>query len=86
MLAYGAANAQSPERCVTPPLTGEEAESLLARFGAGNPDVIEFMAGEVEVDGRKLKRRDGLGISAQAAISITAGTDAELLAIEVPLT
>ena len=48
MLAYGAANAQSPERCVTPPLTGEEEESLLARFGTGNPDIIEFMAGEVE--------------------------------------
>jgi LPS-assembly protein len=48
MLAYGAANAQSPERCVTPPLTGEEEESLLARFGTGNPDIIEFMAGEVD--------------------------------------
>lgn len=44
-----------------------------------------LLEGEVEIDGRTLKRRDGLGVSERDEISISAGADAELLAIEVPL-
>lgn len=48
VLAFAAANAQDPARCTAPLLSGEDAASLLSRFGTGDPDVIEFMAGEVE--------------------------------------
>ena len=46
-LAFGAASAQDLERCVIPPLTGAEEESLRERFGVGDPDVIEFQVGEL---------------------------------------
>jgi LPS-assembly protein len=48
LLAFDGASAQDPARCVVPPLTGMERESLLERFGAGDPDVIEFQVGELE--------------------------------------
>ena len=41
--------------------------------------------GEVEIDGEKLSRRDGTGISGTDAIEIKASSDAELLLMEVPM-
>ena len=48
LLAFAAASAEEPAGCAAPLLTGEDQGSLLTRFGSGNPDVIEFMAGELE--------------------------------------
>jgi LPS-assembly protein len=48
LLAFDVARAQDPARCVVPPLTGTDRESLLERFGTGDPDVIEFQVGELE--------------------------------------
>ena len=42
------AAAQERLRCELPALPGASEESLLARYGAGDPDVIEFQAGELE--------------------------------------
>jgi len=42
--------------------------------------------GDVTVNGQKLNRRDGLGISDTATLEINADTDAEILLMEVPLT
>lgn len=43
------------------------------------------LEGEVEIDGEKLGRRDGMGISEIDAFNIKASSDAELLLIEVPM-
>jgi LPS-assembly protein len=48
LLAFDLASAQDDARCVVPPLTGAERDSLLERFGTGDPDVIEFQVGELE--------------------------------------
>lgn len=42
--------------------------------------------GEVTINGEKLSRRDGLGISETEHLDIIADTDAELLLMEVPIT
>lgn len=52
---------------------------------AGNGVYIFVITGEVAIDGRKLERRDALGISAVDAVTILADQDSELLAIEVPM-
>lgn len=41
--------------------------------------------GEVTINGEKLGRRDGLGISDTDKLDITMGTDAEVLLMEVPM-
>ena len=41
--------------------------------------------GEVTINGEKLNRRDGLGITDVATLDIRAGTDAEILLMEVPV-
>jgi redox-sensitive bicupin YhaK (pirin superfamily) len=41
--------------------------------------------GEVTINGQKLNRRDGLGITEAETLAITADTDAELLLMEVPV-
>jgi hypothetical protein len=41
--------------------------------------------GDVTINGQKLNRRDGMGISDTAALEIIANTDAELLLMEIPL-
>ncbi|GAB3537353.1 pirin family protein [Pontibacter brevis] len=43
------------------------------------------LEGEVEIDGEKLSRRDGMGISETDAVNIKASSDAELLLMEVPM-
>lgn len=43
------------------------------------------LEGKVEIDGEKLSRRDGMGISGTDAFSIKASSDAELLLMEVPM-
>lgn len=43
------------------------------------------LEGEVEIDGEKLGKRDGMGISDAASINIKADSDAELLLMEVPM-
>ena len=48
LLASAYASAQDPLRCQAPRLPGADEGSLLSQHGAGDPDVIEFRAGEVE--------------------------------------
>jgi LPS-assembly protein len=48
MLAFSPSVAQQRLRCEVPPAPEIADESLLAAFGAGDPDTIEFQAGEVE--------------------------------------
>ena len=51
----------------------------------GNGIYLFVLGGQVEVDGKTLERRDGLGISGTEEFSIKAGPDSDLLAIEVPM-
>lgn len=51
----------------------------------GNGVYIFVLEGEVEIDGKKLGRRDALGISATDTFTIKADAASELLAIEVPM-
>ncbi|MCJ8164475.1 pirin family protein [Pontibacter sp. E15-1] len=51
----------------------------------GNGVYAFVLEGEVEIDGEKLGRRDGLGISETEAFQIKASGDAELLLMEVPM-
>jgi len=48
LLAFSPADAQERPRCEAPKPPGSDDGSLLARFGTGDPDVIEFQAGEVD--------------------------------------
>lgn len=43
------------------------------------------LEGEVEIDGEKLSKRDGIGISETDTVSIKATSDAEVLLMEVPM-
>ncbi|MFD2514895.1 pirin family protein [Pontibacter locisalis] len=43
------------------------------------------LEGEVEIDGEKLSKRDGMGISDTNSFTIKADADAELLLMEVPM-
>jgi redox-sensitive bicupin YhaK (pirin superfamily) len=52
---------------------------------SGNGVYIFILEGEVTIAGKKLERRDGLGISGTDAFTIQAGVDSEILAIEVPM-
>jgi quercetin 2,3-dioxygenase len=52
---------------------------------AGNGVYAFIIEGEVTINGNKLNRRDGLGISEIEKIDITADANAELLLIEVPM-
>ena len=51
----------------------------------GNGVYVFVIEGEVTIDGKKLEKRDALGISGTDAFTIQAGIDSELLAIEVPM-
>ena len=68
-------------------LTKLEACNTLAYQNAfsGNGVYLVVINGSVEVDGKKLYKRDAVGISGTDSFSITASEDAELLAIEVPM-
>ena len=48
LLAFNAASSQEPLRCEAGHLIGNPEDSLLARFGAGDPDFIEFQVGNLE--------------------------------------
>jgi LPS-assembly protein len=49
LLASAFASAQDALRCQAPSLPGADERSLLSQYGPGDPDVVEFQAGEVEV-------------------------------------
>ncbi len=51
----------------------------------GNGVYAFILEGDVTVDGQKLNKRDGIGISDTDKISITADADAEILLIDVPM-
>lgn len=52
---------------------------------AGNGVYAFVIAGEVEIDGEKLDKRDGLGIWETDSLRIKAAADSELLLMEVPM-
>lgn len=51
----------------------------------GNGLYAFVLDGEVEIDGEKLGKRDGMGISEATTVQIKASADAELLLMEVPM-
>ena len=74
----------------------QDARFAMTRIAAGktidfspafkdNGVYIFVLEGEVTIDGKKLERRDALGISGTDSFTIEAGPDSELLAIEVPM-
>jgi len=52
---------------------------------SGNGVYLFVLEGAAEVDGKKLGRRDALGVSGTDAFTIKADTQTDLLAIEVPM-
>ena len=44
-----------------------------------------MLEGSVEIDGKRLGRRDGLGVWDTESIAITASDDARFLLMEVPM-
>lgn len=50
LLAFSPAEAQQRLQCASPPAPKIADESLLAEFGAGDPDAIEFLTGELEAN------------------------------------
>ena len=63
--------------------SGFEQDYRLHNSGHG---VYAFvLEGEVEIDGEKLNKRDGMGISDTEIITIKASSDAELLLMEIPM-
>jgi quercetin 2,3-dioxygenase len=74
----------------------QDARFALARIAAGkeieftpafkgNGVYIFVLEGEATIDGKKLEKRDGLGVSGTDSFTIQANADSELLAIEVPM-
>lgn len=51
----------------------------------GNGLYAFVLEGEVEIDGEKLSKRDGMGISDADSVKVKASGDAELLLMEVPM-
>ncbi len=68
-------------------LTNLEAGRTLTYKNAfnGNGVYLVVINGTVEIDGKQLNKRDAAGLSETNEFSITATTDAELLAIEIPM-
>ncbi|MBF9252802.1 pirin family protein [Pontibacter sp. 172403-2] len=52
---------------------------------AGNGVYAFVLEGDLEIDGEKLSKRDGIGISETDTVSIKASSDAEVLLMEVPM-
>jgi len=52
---------------------------------AGNGLYAFVLEGEVEIDGEKLGKRDGMGISEAEKVQLQASGDAELLLMEIPM-
>lgn len=46
---------------------------------------VFVLEGEVEIDGQKLIKRDGLGITETELVTITSSQDAEVLLMEIPM-
>ncbi|MFC3810782.1 pirin family protein [Lacihabitans lacunae] len=46
---------------------------------------VFVLEGELEIDGQKLSKRDGLGITETEAVTITSSQDAEVLLMEIPM-
>jgi quercetin 2,3-dioxygenase len=62
------------------------SNSLEYNMHSSNAGVYVFvLEGSVTIDGEKLSKRDGLGISDTVSFSIAADSDASLLLIEVPM-
>jgi hypothetical protein len=62
------------------------ANTLEYKLHSNNAGVYVFvLEGSVTIDGEKLSRRDGLGISDTVSFNITADDDASLLLIEIPM-
>jgi redox-sensitive bicupin YhaK (pirin superfamily) len=51
----------------------------------GNGVYLFVLEGSITADGRLLEKRDGLGIADTGEVSLTATSEAEVLAIEVPM-
>ena len=68
-------------------LTRLKADTGLTYYSVfpGSGIYIFVLEGQVQADGKTLQRRDGLGITQAAEVSIDAVVDSELLAIEVPI-
>ncbi len=52
---------------------------------SGNGVYAFVLEGDVEIDGEKLSKRDGIGVSDTDTISIKASSEAELLLMEIPM-
>lgn len=74
----------------------QDARIALTRLTAGttisyspaftdNGIYVFVLEGEVTIDGQRLERRDAIGISGTGDLSIQAGAQTDLLAIEVPM-
>lgn len=62
---------------------GQQLDYTIRR---GDNGVYAFViAGEVEIDGHKLGQRDALGVYDTDAVKVTAGAEAEVLLIDVPM-
>jgi quercetin 2,3-dioxygenase len=64
----------------------ENGNALTYNLKDKNNGVYVFvLEGEVEIDGQKLSKRDGLGITETEAVTITSSQDAEVLLMEIPM-
>lgn len=52
---------------------------------AGNGVYVFVLDGNIEIDGQKLSKRDGLGVWDTAAITVQSDTDSRVLLMEVPM-
>lgn len=68
-------------------ITNLEAGKSMSYSNAfeGNGVFLVVINGSVEIDGKKLGKRDAAGIEATESFTITASENAEVLAIEVPM-
>ena len=68
-------------------MTNLEAGKSISYSNAfeGNGVFLVVINGSVEIDGKKLGKRDAAGIEATESFTITASENAEVLAIEVPM-
>ncbi len=64
--------------------TAGEAATYPVQF-AGNGVYAFVLSGEVTINGQSLQTRDGLGITDEDVLNVQAGSDAEVLLIEVPM-
>lgn len=56
-----------------------------ARKASGNGVYVFIIRGNVEIDGKAFKARDGVGITDFEAINLSASSDAEILLMEIPV-